>query len=580
MADDASRWSRLESVVRAARARPHAERAAFLVEACSDDSDLRREAASLLEWYGHTDGFLSTPLDVLAANLIASSTDRTPDTAEPRIVPGSRLGAYEIRERLGAGGMGEVYLARDTKLDRDVAVKVLLPAVANDPERLARFAREARTLASLNHPHIAQIYGIEDADGVRALVMELVDGPTLAERIARGPLPLDEALRIARQIAEALEAAHEQHIVHRDLKPANIKLRSDGTVKVLDFGLAKALGQAVEHSEQSAIISAAGMTTPGVLLGTAAYMAPEHVQGRPADKRADIWAFGCVLFEVLTGRRAFDGETSSHVLVIVLEHEPDWQLLPMKTPAAIRRLLQRCLEKDPKRRLDSAAVARIEIDEAPGELPPAMQGAARRGSLWRPIAWAATGAGAAVLVTTMLARRTPQSEPPGPVVSQIRAAGLNLGAPGVHFAVAPSGKTVVLTGNYGGSTVLFRRGLDRLDPEPIPGTQGGSDVFFSHDGRWLGFERRREASCGRCLSISLLLLRDSPQPTAARRNVGRRRHDRRRTRGLGAVAGFRYGGEPRQLTVPVQGERHELPQMLPGGRAVLFTILAPTKPPK
>ena len=244
---------------------------------------------------------------------------------------------------------------------------------------------------------------VKSLGGVRALVMELVEGETLAEKIARGPLPLDEALPIARQIAEALETAHEQAIVHRDLKPANIKITPSGIVKVLDFGLAKAFE--TSGLSASATVTAVG-TQAGLILGTAAYMAPEQAKGKPADRRADIWAFGCVLFEMLAGQQAFAGETLSDVLVRVLHHEPDWQMLPARTPAAIRRLLHRCFEKDPRRRLDSAAVARIEIDEAGSEPTPIVQAAgARRGSLWQPIAWAAAGAGVAVLVTMMIAGR-------------------------------------------------------------------------------------------------------------------------------------------------------------------------------
>ena len=281
------------------------------------------------------------------------------------LTSGTRLGPYEIVAALGAGGMGEVFRARDTKLNRDVAIKVLPDSFASDPERLARFTREAQTLASLNHPNIAIIHGLEQAGDVHALVMELVAGEDLSQRIARGAIPLDEALPIAKQIAEALEAAHEQGIIHRDLKPANIKVRPDGTVKVLDFGLAKLTegggsGRAGElHLTQSpTITSPAQMTGVGVILGTAAYMAPEQARGHAADKRADVWAFGVVVFEMLTGQRLFTGETISDTLASVLKTEPNWRTLPAATPTAVRRLLRRCLEKDRKRRLDSAAATR------------------------------------------------------------------------------------------------------------------------------------------------------------------------------------------------------------------------------
>ncbi len=495
---------------------------------------------------------------------------------------GTRLGPYEILGLLGAGGMGEVYRARDTRLNRDVAVKVLPDLFAEDAERLARFDREARILASLNHPHIAHIHGVEESGGVRALVMELVEGETLAEKIARGPLPLDEALPIARHIAEALEAAHEQAIVHRDLKPANIKVTPDGAVKVLDFGLAKAVG--TSDTAASATVTALD-TRVGLILGTAAYMAPEQAKGKPADRRADIWALGCVLFEMLTGQRAFAGETLSDVLVRVIEHEPDWQALPVRTPPAIRRLLHRCFEKDPRRRLDSAAVARIEIDEAAREPTPVVEAAgARRGSLWRSIAWAATGAGAAVLVTMMVAGRVRPTERPAALVATsvfVDAGVLRLGGggPGVHFAVAPSGSTVVFAGNYGGRSVLYRRDLDRVDPEPIVGTDGGSDVFFSHDGRWLGFERASEL-------WTASLDGGTPQRLLPNQPLRGGTWGEGDTIVVGRVGSGLWmvstttGGEPRQLTTPTQGQRHEHPQMLPGGRAVLFTILSIDKPPQ
>lgn len=288
------------------------------------------------------------------------------DTRMTRGLEGQRIGPYQLASRIGAGGMGEVYQARDTTLNRQVAIKVVLPAVASDPDRLARFRREARVLASLNHPHIAQIHGFEDADGVHALVMELVEGPTLADRIVSGAIPINEALAIASQIADALETAHEQGIIHRDLKPANIKVREDGTVKVLDFGLAKGLdvpSSAGVDAVHSPPLSAHATQT-GVILGTAAYISPEQARGKAVDRRADLWAFGCVLYEMLTQQRAFGGDTPTDVLAAVIATEPDWTTLPAATPAAIRTLLRRCLEKNRARRLDSAVAARLEIDDA------------------------------------------------------------------------------------------------------------------------------------------------------------------------------------------------------------------------
>ena len=279
---------------------------------------------------------------------------------------GTRLGAYEIVSALGAGGMGEVYRARDAKLNRDVALKVLPELFACDPDRLARFKREAQVLASLNHPNIAAIYGFEESKGVQALVLELVEGPTLADRVAQGPIPIDDALPMARQIAEALEAAHEQGIIHRDLKPANIKVRPDGAVKVLDFGLAKAL-EPVEvvrgDVTASPTITSPALTQIGMILGTAAYLSPEQVKGRPADKRSDVWAFGAVLYEMLSGQRAFKGEDISDTLAAVLRQTIDLTGLPASTPPAVRRLVSRCLDRDVKRRLRDIGEARIALED-------------------------------------------------------------------------------------------------------------------------------------------------------------------------------------------------------------------------
>ena len=350
------RWRQVEEIVHAALSRGESERMAFLAHACAGDEALRREVESLLAQQASAGGFLEDPAVAAAAQMVS-------DTGAS-LLTGRRLGAYQVHARIGVGGMGEVYRARDTKLGRDVAIKILPRLFTSDPDRLARFEREARVLASLNHPHIGAIYGLEDADGVRALVLELVDGETLADRIARGPIPLNETLTIARQMADALEAAHEKGIVHRDLKPANIKITPDGVVKVLDFGLAKAAsGDAAPADLTQSPTMTVGGTQEGVILGTAAYMSPEQARGRPADKRADVWAFGVVLYEMLTGRRAFEGETISDVLAKVIEREPDWTALPASTPPRLRELLRRCARKDPKTRLQAIGDARVQIEE-------------------------------------------------------------------------------------------------------------------------------------------------------------------------------------------------------------------------
>ena len=410
------------------------------------------------------------------------------------LTPGSRVGPYEVIARIGVGGMGEVFRARDTRLNRDVALKVLPDSFANDPDRLARFRREAHTLAALNHPNIAHIHGLEESGSVRALVMELVEGEDLSQRIARGAIPIDEALPIAKQIAEALEAAHEQGIVHRDLKPANIKVRSDGTVKVLDFGLAKALE--TERSESDIANSptlTAFATQMGVILGTAAYMAPEQARGKPVDKRADLWAFGAVLYQMLTGRPAFEGDGLSDILAHILTKEPDWHRLPAHTPVPVVRLLRRCLEKDQRQRLDSAAVARLEVNDALSS-PWASVVAPVAIPLRRAVPWAIATAVAIALIVFGVTRSTIQPLPTAPTPTSRFAIVLPpaQAMPSVlldrDLALSHDGRSLVY--RVGGSTnggSLALRDLDRLESHLLPGIDNGRAPFFSPDGRWIGF---------------------------------------------------------------------------------------------
>ena len=396
------RWPRVKEIFQSALDRAPQERSAFVHEACGDDGEVRIEVESLLRAHQKAGNFAESGLGIedLGFDLI-----------------GRDIGTYRILSQLGAGGMGEVYRARDTKLGREVAIKILPSAFTRDTERRARFEREARVLATLNHPHIGAIYGLEHADGVQALVLELVDGETLADRIARGPIPLNEAMTMARQMADALEAAHEKGIVHRDLKPANIKITPDGIVKVLDFGLAKAAsGDTATADLQSPPITVGG-TQEGIILGTAAYMSPEQARGRTADKRADVWAFGVVLYEMLTGRQAFGGETTSDVLAKVIEREPDWTALPASTPPRLRELLRRCGRKDPKTRLQAIGDARIQIEElisgATEETATAVKAPTPFRS-WRVhVAWASVLL-AAVVTAIWLSARTVSENLPAP----------------------------------------------------------------------------------------------------------------------------------------------------------------------
>ena len=489
-----------------------------------------------------------------------------------------RLGVYQITAHLGEGGMGQVYRATDTKLKRQVAIKILPPSFAGNVDRLARFQFEAEALAALNHPGIATIYGFEHSADVDALVMELVEGDDLSRRIARGRIPLEEALAIARQIAEALEAAHEQRIIHRDLKPANIKVRPDGKVKVLDFGLAKPMPSVIADAAQSSTI--ATPTEAGTILGTAPYMSPEQARGRAVDRRTDIWAFGCVLYEMLAGRRAFGGDDAADTLSRVLQREPDFSALPDATPPAIRRLLARCLEKDVHQRLNHIAIASFQIGEVlsnPSE--PAMRGLSssrRLGSLLVPAlaAGAIIGAAAVSLITT--------GEPAAPVtVSRLQmslAPGEEIGGVSgrptrTAFALSPDGGTLVFSGVVKNRRALYMRPLDQSIATVIPGTDGAVSPFFSPDGRWVGYWSPTE--------IRKVPLGGGPpvRVLAASQIFGASWTDDDRVvfaRGTGGLLEVpASGGSASELTT-LNAERgevsHRLPHVLPGGDAVIYTV--------
>jgi serine/threonine-protein kinase len=487
--------------------------------------------------------------------------------------------------------MGEVYRATDTNLKRAVAIKVLPASLAADVDRLARFQREAEVLAALNHPNIAAIYGLERSGATTALVMELVDGPTLADRIARGAIPSEEALPIAKQIAEALEGAHEQGIIHRDLKPANIKLRSDGTVKVLDFGLAKATEPAAVSPASvstSPTITPPAMTQAGMIIGTAAYMSPEQARGTIVDKRADLWAFGVVLWEMLTAKRLFDGATISDTLASVLKSEPDWQALPPTTAPAIRRLLHRCLEKDRKRRLADAADARLEIDEALAAMP-VVEGAAASLALASRAAWSRaltwTLAASTLGLTTALIlqwaapwRAAAPRRVTRATITTSGPAALTINGSDRDLALSRDGRHLVYVGNFGRQ--LFVRALDALEPVTIASGNALRGPFISPDGQWVGF--------GDGNTIRKVAITGGP-PTTIASLVGIARGAKwapgdtiiftTADPATGLLRLSTDGGTPEVLTRPdgAQGEADHLwPDPLPGGRGVLFTITSRT----
>jgi serine/threonine protein kinase/Tol biopolymer transport system component len=571
MSDD--RWQRVADLYQSAHDRAPEERSSFVSEASAGDSDLRREVESLL---AEDDAaiVLDAPIGATAHSLLADNS---------AMRPGSFIGPYRIDNLLGSGGMGEVYRARDTKLNRDVAIKILPPAFAGDPERLARFKREAQLLASLNHPNIAAIYGFEDSAGVHALILELVEGPTLADRIADGSLHIDETLAIARQIADALECAHEAGIIHRDLKPANIKVRDDGTVKVLDFGLAK-LAEPVGRTglpamTQSPTITTPAMTTAGIILGTAAYMSPEQAKAKPADKRSDIWAFGCVLYEMLTGKRAFEGEDVSDTLANVLKGEPDWTVIPPDVPPPIAQLMKACLEKNRPARIADASTLSYVLRQ-----PAIDVRAAAKKSTGRTVAVAAItlvlgGTLGALAIRDRTAKLPPATLPISRLVIQI-GSGNQFSTVGRHLlAFSPDGSRLVYVTN----NQLYLRRLDSLDAVPIRGTLGASNAndvgppgasagrspFFSPDGKWVGFWQANKLKkvlvdggvpVDICEAHNPLGASWAPDDTIL---FGEGRD------GIYRVSAA--GGNPTLVIKSPGGSAHG-PQLLPGGRAVLFTL--------
>jgi eukaryotic-like serine/threonine-protein kinase len=521
-------------------------------------------------------------------------------TLKVALAPGTRLGAYAVVSLLGEGGMGEVYRARDIKLNRDVALKVLPDAFALDADRLARFKREAQVLASLNHPHIAHIYGLEGQDGrdgsPLAIVMELVEGPTLADRIAQGLISIDEALPIAKQIADALEAAHERGVIHRDLKPANIKLRPDGMVKVLDFGLAKALEPAVAMSPQvtnsPTITTPAMMTGVGTILGTAAYMAPEQAKGRPADRRSDVWAFGCVLFEMLTGRRAFEGEDVSDTLAAILRGDPNWQALPRQTPSPIDTLLRKCLEKDASRRLGSMSTAQFLLSQASGAPPVAKVSVVnwRERALWI-VALAVLVTGATLAVARRQADDIPlpviqfQVEPPpGEFFNGAQ------GAP--RFSVSPDGQAVVFDSSLPGKRDhLWMRRLDSPVLQPLRATETASvqglavqGTFWSADSRYIGFfdepAARLKKLDVRTGAVQNVIDVPGNQYGGTWNTADIILFASSETRGLQRVSP--NGGTPVQVTSldkSQQDTSHLWPVFLPDGRHFLYHVIATGRRP-
>ena len=575
-----ARWQRLQDLVEAALERPAEARDGFLADACGSDEELRREAASLLAQDDRASGFLAMPVGELAANAVTYSPGTSPAASDSRNLVGSRLGVYEIRARIGAGGMGEVYRAHDHSLHRDVAIKVLPAAFLNDQERLARFEREARLLASLNHPHIGAVYGLAGDGHLGGIVLELIDGETLEARLAKGPMPLAQGLSLAQQIARALDHAHQHGVMHRDLKPANIMLTKGGA-KLLDFGLAKWSHPPSGYVPTSGSSAARpegveSVTSEGAILGTLHYMAPEQLEGKRVDARADVFAFGAVLYEVLTGRRAFDGGSAAAVMAAVLDTEPAaLDTVKRLASPALERVVRKCLAKDPDNRWQTVRDLADELkwiaDDADRPEPPGIVGSARRTGL---IPWAMVGGATLALVLAGWAgwRVGSATDPPVARALVSLTALPSTGRPVGGFDISPDGNKLA----YSSGGRLYLRQLDQAADAPIPGTDGANSPLFSPDGQWLAFfsnERLMKVNVGAVAAPVLICgglvngflgadwLEDGTIVFASRDH------------GLRSV--FAEGGEPATFIELNHTNRefdHHSPSLLPGGKAVLFTL--------
>jgi eukaryotic-like serine/threonine-protein kinase len=560
-------WRRVEELFHAALRLSPGARSAFLEKAC-EDSSLRRHVELLLSNDEHAGSLLEKPI------LADVMSEQDPASTPPSPI-GTRVWTYEVVSLLGAGGMGEVYRAHDTKLNRDVAIKVLPAALANDPRRVSRFQQEARTLAALNHPYIGAIYGLEETSNGYALVLELVEGPTLAQRLANArKIPVQEALLIAGQIAEALEAAHDKGIIHRDLKPANIKVTPAGTVKVLDFGLAKAF--AGDSITDLSHVTAG--SEDGLIVGTPGYMSPEQARGQPVTKQTDIWAFGCVLYELLTGRQAFHKETFTDTIVAVLEREPDWQALAPTTPTSVRTLLRRCLQKDKDRRFRDIGDVRIQIEEALTEASAPINDAMSASDLdgeprrnvsgykqWLPALTATVLLGTVII--WMVASRTVTSPPE----VRFELATPLTGDP-VSLAVSPDGQQIAFAATSNGRPQLWLRSLNSTSSRPLAGTDGGTYPFWSPDSRAIGFFSGGKL---KLIDIDGGLVRElanAPNPLGGAWNSdGTILYTPHYTSPIFRISSAR--GDPAAVTrIEGQQTSHRFPRFLPDGRHFLYYV--------
>jgi Tol biopolymer transport system component len=572
------RWHRIETVCHSALAQPEHARAAFLATACGNDGALRQEVESLLAQERDAAGFMSaSPVNGIASAMVE----------QPRgTLIGRRLGSYTFRALLGVGGMGEVYRAHDEALGRDVAIKVLPPAFTADPLRRARLTREARILATLNHPHIGAIYGVVEGDGVRGLVLELVEGETLSQRLRRGAMTADKVLPVARHIADALEAAHEHGIIHCDLTPTNISITPDGVVKVLDFGLARLIEPLGADSdvaprsstEPPAVTSPAAITGGGVMHGTAAYMAPEQAMGRLPDTRSDVWSFGCVLFEMLTGARAFRGENIAETLAAVIHAEPDWEALPADVPPALRLLLTKSLVKDRTYRLSGVSAVQfllthgVQLGLTPDAL--VLQPPAHVRPRWRRAAPYVLGVVVLAVATGYFFRMTPTGQAPLLVSRFAVLLGPNdqFTNPGRHLvAVSSDGKRIA----YAANNRLYLRALDQINASALRGIDGAGTAsprnpFFSPDGQWIGFWAGGQMKKMAVSGGAAVPLTSAQNPHGASWS-----QDNTILYGQGAGGVWRVsadGRRPERIVEVASGQLAHGPQLLPGGRAVLFTL--------